>query len=86
MCKVTIFTARVRSTTGRYCFHTCVSVKGGGLPQSLIPGPFPASGPMSYLLGGGGGLPQSLVPGPFPASGPMSFPEGVSPSPVTGPV
>ena len=27
---VGIFTARVRSTTGRYCFHRCLSVHRGG--------------------------------------------------------
>ena len=32
--KKLIITARVRSTTGRYCFHRCLSVHGGGVPIS----------------------------------------------------
>ena len=38
-----IITARVRSTTGGYVFT------GAGVPQPLVPGPFSASDPRSFL-------------------------------------
>ena len=31
-----MFTARVRSTTGRYCFHRCLSVHRGGYPYPIM--------------------------------------------------
>ena len=33
-----VITARVRSTTGRYCFHRCLSVHGGGGGVRVPPG------------------------------------------------
>ena len=58
----------------------------GGLPQSLVPGPFPASGPMSFL-GGGAELPPSPVqsPVPGPARGGIPLVTGPDQSPVLGP-
>ena len=84
-----IFTARVRSTPGRYCFHRCLSVYTWG---RVTPSPShnTSTGPMSFL---GGtpvtgprflpgrypsprwGVPQSLVPGPFLGGTPV--PDGV---------
>ena len=59
-----IFTARIRSMTGRYCFHRCLSVNisGGGYPVQvwMVGGiPHPRSGqsggtPSQVWLGGGG--------------------------------
>ena len=31
-----LVTARVRSTTGRYCFHRCLSVHRGGYPYPIM--------------------------------------------------
>ena len=74
MCR--FFAVRVRSTTGRYCFHRCVSVHicrgGGGLPPHLADrgGGTPSflrGEPPSFLMGylilpdGGGGVPPSQV-------------------------
>ena len=64
-CHVTIITARIRSRTGRYCFHICLSVNisGEGVP---ILGGYPSQVltmvgyPGSPLLGLDGGLP---IPG-----------------------
>ena len=45
-------TARVRSTTGRYCFHRCLSVhRGGG--GSGYPSPGGGGGPGTTPRGGG---------------------------------
>ena len=58
---------------GKVMFSLCLSIhKGAGLPQSLIPYLFPASGPRSFR--GEGGTPWSQVP--FLVPGPMSFPAG----------
>ena len=46
----TIITARVRSTTGRYCFHRCLSVHRGGSGPAGRGG-----GVRSSWLGGGSG-------------------------------
>ena len=53
-------------------FSLCLSVhKGEGVTQPLVPGPIPASGPMSFL-GVGGGVPPAPVIGPVqrPVPGP----------------
>ena len=61
MCKF-IFTARIRSTTGRLCFDMCLSIHlsvqrgGGGVRSSCRGG---VSGPAA---GGGGGC-QVQLPG-----------------------
>ena len=52
------FTASIRSTTGGYVFTGVCLLTQEGVSQSLVPGPFPASGPMSF--GGGVG---SVPPG-----------------------
>ena len=46
--------ARIRSTKEGNVFTLFVSSLGGGVgvPQSLVPGPFPASGPRSFPGGG----------------------------------
>ena len=47
------FTARHLPPTyevrGRQCFQFSSNTGVGGVPQSLVPGPFPASGPMFFL-------------------------------------
>ena len=50
---VTLITARVRSMTGRYCFHRCLSVHRGGGGSGYPPPP-----------GGGSGYPPWGGPGP----------------------
>ena len=60
---ICIITARIRSMTGRYCFHRCLSVNisGGGGPDQAFSlgrggeGPDPA-----FNLGQGGGAQSSL--------------------------
>ena len=48
-------------TGGYICSLLCqFTPGGGGVPQSLVPGPFPASGLMSFL-GGGGGNPSPVT-------------------------
>ena len=60
-----VITARVRSTTGRYCFQfVCQFTPGGGGTQSQVqvggvPGPGPGRGVLCPGLGGG-----------YPVSGP----------------
>ena len=54
-----VITARVRSTTGRYCFHRCLSVHRGGGVRSVQPGggqvsPAGGGGVRSVQPGGGG--------------------------------
>ena len=82
-----LITARIR----RYCFHRCLSVNTAEAPL-LVPGPFPASAPMSLLERYPSlwsqvpcqplvpclsrKVPVSLVPGPFSASGPNRIPLG----------
>ena len=65
-----IFTAHVRSTTGRYCFHRCLSVHtgGGGLPYlhpiilPLVPCPFHGVNPvMGYPLTRDGVPPSQVI-------------------------
>ena len=70
-----IITALVRSTTGRYCFHRCLSVhtRRGSTPS---PSHNTSTGPMSFP--GGGGTP---VTGPRP---PPPRPEMRSPPPKAG--
>ena len=78
-----IVPARVRSTTGRYCFHRCLSVHIRGVPQWLVPGPFlrvPRPGPDR-------GYPSQVqmgegVPWPGPDGGVLG--PGVGYSPVQG--
>ena len=61
-----IFTARIRSMTGRYCFHRCLSVNisGGGYPISGLGRGVPhlRSGlgrrEVPHLRSGGGGTPS----------------------------
>ena len=65
MASANIFTARVRSMTGRYCFHTWGRVTHlHPIILPLVPCPFhgctPVTGPRSLL-----GVPQWLVPGLF---------------------
>ena len=56
--KKNIITARVRSMMGRYCFHRCLTLTPSpshntstgpmsflGVPQWLVPGPFPGGTP-----------------------------------------
>ena len=60
------FTAHVHSTLRIYCFHRCVS-GNMGVPPTLVSGPFPASGPISFLWGTPSpvtGPVQNPVPGP----------------------
>ena len=77
----TVVTARVRSTTGRYCFYRCLSVNiYGGVPGPDpgrgVPGPGPGGsqsqiwgGPRSRSRWGGPGLRSRGVPGPGPGGG-----------------
>ena len=63
--------ASARSTTGRYCFHRCVSVHNcGGTPSpshNISTGPMSFLGVQHWLVSGPfPGVPQWLVPGPFP--------------------
>ena len=46
-----IFTARVRSTTGRYCFRRCLSVHTGGGGFTPSPSHNTSPGPMSFSGG-----------------------------------
>ena len=65
---IKISTSRIRSTTGRLCFHRCLSIYGeGGVPQSLVPGT-PVPGP---LVGRGGGGAACLLR--FHAGGRRTF-------------
>ena len=70
-------TARVRSTTGRYCFHRCLLTFGGGGTQSQVRGGYPiqpwtggylVSGQGEYLISGLGGYSISGLGG-YPISG-----------------
>ena len=56
-----VITARVRSTTGRYCFHRCLSVHRGGYPD-----PPPGGTRTPPPPGGVPGPPSGGVPGPPP--------------------
>ena len=78
-----LITDRVRSTTGRLCFDTCLSIcpqQGGGVPR---PGPGPEGGgyPGKVQMGGGGTLPRSRLGGEVPWPGPMGLPQ---PGPMGG--
>ena len=66
-----IFTDRVRSTTGRYCFYRCLSVCRGWGGFTLSPSHNTSTGPMS-ILGG------TSSPSHNTSSGPMSFLGGTS--------
>ena len=71
-----IITARIRSMTGRYCLHRCLSVNisGGGTPSQVWIGGYPISGL------GRGGTPSQVQVGGYPISGlggyPISGPGG----------
>ena len=73
ICFKTFIMARIRSTTGRYCFYRCLSVNmwGGDTPSpshntSTSPMSFPGDLPQWPVEGPFRGVPQWLVPGPFP--------------------
>ena len=73
---IQIITARVRSTTGRYCFHRCLSVHRGGGPDLGTPPPPGGGVPRSgYPPGGYPG--QVTPPGGVPRSGypPGGYPD-----------
>ena len=61
---VLIFTARIRSMTGRYCFHRCLSVNisGGGVPSLRFLG----GGSRSQDFGEGRGGTRSQIFGGVP--------------------
>ena len=71
-----VITARVRSTTGRYCFHRCLSVHRGGGGVRGVPDRVPPRG--GYLTG----YPPGGVPGP-PGGVPRP-PQGGYPDPPRG--
>ena len=86
-----IFTARVRSTTGRYCFHRCLSVHRGGEggsgypPPGGVPDRVPPRG--GYLTGyppGGVWIPPGGVWVP-PPGGRSGYPPGGVPGQVPPP-
>ena len=54
-CTLHLVTARVRSTTGRYCFHRCLSVHRGGGGQPTQPGGRGVSPVGGVSPAGGGG-------------------------------
>ena len=65
--------------------QVCVCPHPKGVPQSLVPGPFPASGPMAFQ----GEVPQSQVLSPVPRSFPGGtlsrfFPRSLVPGPFLG--
>ena len=52
----------------RLCFYRCLSVTTRGVNQSVVPGPFPVSGPMCpfcVCVGGGEGRYPASVQSPF---------------------
>ena len=77
-----VITARVRSTTGRYCFHRCLSVHRGGRGGRYPPrgvGGYPGPGTPPPPGGEGGvrvpprGVPRSGYP---PGGGGSGYPPG----------
>ena len=70
---MTIITARVRSTTGRYCFYRCLSVniKGGSQVQVQVGGVQVGEGgsQVKVQVGEGSSLRSGGVPGPGPGRG-----------------
>ena len=72
-----LVTARVRSTTGRYCFHRCFSVhRGGGYPYPIM-----LCNISQNAMGqrGGGGVPDRVPPwggGTWPGKAQESTPPG----------
>ena len=74
---LSVFTARVRSTTGRYCFHRCLSVhRGGGRGGTRVRYP-PQGGTQVRVPPPGGGTKVRVPPpgGWYP--GPGTPPGGV---------
>ena len=68
-----VITARVRSTTGRYCFHRCLSVhRGEGGPGTPPGGYLTGYPPGGYL----DRVPPGGVPGPPPGTWPGTPPGG----------
>ena len=63
-----LITAHVRSTTGRYCFHRCLSVhtRGEGIPQGRYPSPSKVGTPLRSKVGT---PPPSKVGTPSPQPG-----------------
>ena len=74
-----VITARVRSTTGRYCFHRCLSVHRGGGGVRVPPPPPPGGYLTGYTPPGGTWTP--LPPGQdltgSPRGGTWTPPRGV---------
>ena len=68
---ITVITARIRSMTGRYCFHRCPSVNisggGGGLPCPGLDGG--GGGTPSQVWLGGGGTPSQVWQGGYSIPG-----------------
>ena len=58
-----VFKTHVRSATGGYVFTGVCLFRGEGVPQPLVPDPFQACGPRSFLGGREEGT-QPLVLGP----------------------
>ena len=56
-----IFTARVRSTTGRHCFHRCLSVHRGGYSYPIM-----LCNISQNAMGQPGGIPFQVQPGGVP--------------------
>ena len=68
-CETLLITARVRSTTGRYCFHRCLSVHRGGEGGSgQVPPPPPPRG-SGYPPSPPGGTEVRVPPRGVPKSG-----------------
>ena len=87
-----VITARVRSTTGRYCFHRCLSVhRGGRGGPGTPPGGYPDPPPrVPDRVPPQGGVPGPPAPGGgpdltgYPPGGYLTWP-GTPPGGVPGP-
>ena len=72
-----VFTARVRSTTGRLCFDTCLSLSTGGYPYPIMLCNISQNAMGQTPGGGGGGYPaRSSWRGTLPGEYPYRVPPG----------
>ena len=77
LCDCTFMLRHCRPRTkydGKVMFSVCLFTRGGGRICSLVPGPFPTSGPRSWPGGGGEGRLSHVLgqgyPIPLPPPGP----------------